>query len=82
MTTENEDLSQDMRYRVPASHETEHIIRVVGSDGMICDVAMTDAQLKETLHFIRTSKDSTIKRSFNDVALELLHMGVVKVVHR
>jgi len=78
MTTENEDLSNDMHY---PNHETEHIIRVLGPDGMICDIAMTDAQIKETLHFIRTSRDDMMKISFNDAALELLHMGLVRAVH-
>jgi hypothetical protein len=80
MTAENEDQSKDMHYRVPTNHETEHIIRVLGPDGMICDIAMTDAQLKETLYFIRTSRDDLMKLSFNDAVLELLRMGIVKVV--
>jgi hypothetical protein len=78
MTTENEDLSNDMHY---PGYEAEHIIRILGSDGMICDIAMTDAQLKETLHFIRTTRDDMMKLSFNDAVLELLRIGVVRIVH-
>jgi hypothetical protein len=80
MTAENEDQSKDMHYQASTGHETEHIIRVLGPDGMVCDIVMTDAQLRETLYFIRTSRDDLVKLSFNDAVLELLRMGVVKVV--
>ena len=83
MTKENEDRSSDSHDCVPTSQAIEHIIRVVRPDGMICDIAMTDEQLKETLHFIRTSREDMMKLTFNDAVLELLRIGAVSVVrHR
>lgn len=82
MTMESEDSSKNKHYRAPTGHEAEHIIRVVGPNRMICDIAMSDKQLKETLYFIRTLKDDEVRLSFNDAVLELLRTGAVRVVRR
>jgi hypothetical protein len=82
MTTENEGRASNSQNRDPTGDETKHIIRAVGPDGMIYDVAMTDAQLKEAQRFARSSGEDEMKLSFNDAILELMRIGMVSVVRR
>jgi hypothetical protein len=82
MTTENEGQSSNSQNGDPTGDKTKHIIRAVGPDGMIYDVAMTDAQLKEAQRFARSSGEDEMKLSFNDAILELMRIGMVSVVRR
>lgn len=58
-----------------ATHDVKHIIRVVGTDGMLYDISMTEAQMKETRRLARYS--GYRKHTFHDLIVALLDEGAL-----
>lgn len=72
--------SKVKRQRRAASHDADQLIRVVRPGGLVYDVHMTEAQMKEARHVARSWAESGMKKSMNDVILELLDSGIVSAV--
>ncbi|HTK07080.1 MAG TPA: hypothetical protein VL485_07925 [Ktedonobacteraceae bacterium] len=60
-----------------ANHKVEHIIRVVGTDGLLYDIHMTEAQLKEARRLARYSGYNQRKQSFHDLIVAFLDGGAL-----
>ncbi|HEY4386969.1 MAG TPA: hypothetical protein VGN34_21135 [Ktedonobacteraceae bacterium] len=60
-----------------ANHKVEHIIRVVGTDGLLYDIHMTEAQMKEARRLARYSGYNQRKQSFHDLIVAFLDGGVL-----
>jgi hypothetical protein len=69
--------SKNEKVENQANREVRHIIRVLGNDGLLHDICMTEAQVKETRNLARYPGHDCKKQTFHDLLVALLDEGVL-----